>query len=147
MPCSPVPTLAAFGGGTPPLTGVNDYLCKLRVGHACLLLVETDLPISVIAARVGFFNLSNFNRSFRKIRQIAPMKLRHFVQQHGRLPKLSTETEVDWLSANVPAQTLVDTAIRPRHSFVLAQVLVPGAHDECFQVTARSLQIAANPPV
>ena len=31
----------------------------------------------------------------------------------------------DWLAANVPAQTLFDTAIRPRHSLVLAQVLVP----------------------
>ena len=31
----------------------------------------------------------------------------------------------DWLAANVPAQTLFDTAIRPRHSLVLTQVLVP----------------------
>ena len=31
----------------------------------------------------------------------------------------------DWLAANVPAQTLFDNAIRPRHSLVLAQVLVP----------------------
>jgi hypothetical protein len=31
----------------------------------------------------------------------------------------------DRLAASVPAQTLFDTAIRPRHSLVLAQVLVP----------------------
>jgi len=31
----------------------------------------------------------------------------------------------DWLAANVPSQTLFDTAIRPRQSLVLAKVLVP----------------------
>lgn len=72
---------------------VSDYLRKLRVGHACMLLFETDLPISVIAARVGFFNLSNFNRSFLKTRQMTPIELRRFVQQHGRLPKFSAVTE------------------------------------------------------
>ncbi len=58
-----------------------------------MLLFETDLPISVIAARVGFLNLSNFNRSFLKTRQMTPMQLRRFVQQHGRLPKFSARTE------------------------------------------------------
>ncbi|HUB34635.1 MAG TPA: AraC family transcriptional regulator [Bryobacteraceae bacterium] len=65
---------------------VSNYLRRLRVGHACMLLVETDLPISVIADRAGFRNMSNFNRCFLKTRQITPMKLRRFVQEHGRLP-------------------------------------------------------------
>jgi AraC-like DNA-binding protein len=72
---------------------VSDYLRKLRVGRACMLLVETDLPISIIAARVGFFNLSNFNRLFLRTRQMTPMQLRRFVQEHGRLPKFSITTE------------------------------------------------------
>jgi AraC-like DNA-binding protein len=67
---------------------VSDYLRKLRIGHACLLLVETDLPISVIAGRVGFLNLSNFNRAFFRTKSMTPRELRRFVQQHRRLPKL-----------------------------------------------------------
>ncbi len=72
---------------------VSDYLRKLRVGRACMLLLETDLPISVIAARAGFFNLSNFNRLFLRTRQMTPMQLRRFVQEHGRLPKFSVFAE------------------------------------------------------
>jgi AraC-like DNA-binding protein len=72
---------------------VSDYLRKLRVGHACMLLVETDLPISVISARAGFFSTSNFNRSFLRTRQTTPLELRRFVRQHGQMPKLSSEIE------------------------------------------------------
>jgi AraC-like DNA-binding protein len=66
---------------------VSDYLRKLRIGHACMLLAETDMPISVIAARAGFFTMSNFNRSFLETRQMTPMKFRRFVRQQSRLPK------------------------------------------------------------
>jgi AraC-like DNA-binding protein len=67
---------------------VTDYLKKLRIGHACMLLVETNLSVSVIAARAGFFSMSNFNRSFLETRQMKPLEFRKFVQQQGRLPKL-----------------------------------------------------------
>jgi len=43
---------------------VSDYVRKLRIDHACMLLVETELPVSVVAARTGFFKMSNFNRAF-----------------------------------------------------------------------------------
>jgi len=72
---------------------VSDYLRKLRVGHACMLLVETDLTIGAIAARAGFSNLSNFNRAFLKSRQMTPMELRGFVRKNGRLPKLAAVAE------------------------------------------------------
>jgi len=66
---------------------VSDYLRKLRIGHACMLLVETDMPISVIAPQAGFFSMSNFNRSFLETRQMTPMSFRRFVRQQSRLPK------------------------------------------------------------
>jgi AraC-like DNA-binding protein len=66
---------------------VSDYLRKLRIGHACMLLAETDMPISVIAARAGFFSISNFNRAFLATRQMTPLKFRRFLQQQSRLPK------------------------------------------------------------
>jgi hypothetical protein len=33
---------------------VTDYLGRLRIGWACMWLVETDRPINAIAADVGF---------------------------------------------------------------------------------------------
>lgn len=48
------------------------YLTKLRLNHASQLLTTTLQPISLIAENVGFTNLSNFNRSFKKYRGMTP---------------------------------------------------------------------------
>jgi AraC-like DNA-binding protein len=47
----------------------------LRINEAQQLLQETELGISEIAYRVGFENLSYFNRSFKRISGKTP---RHF---------------------------------------------------------------------
>jgi AraC-like DNA-binding protein len=65
---------------------VSDYLGRLRIGRACMLLAETDHPISVIAAEAGFSNLSNFNRRFLAARHVTPKDFRRFVLEHGRMP-------------------------------------------------------------
>ena len=44
----------------------SDYLGRLRIGRACMLLVETERPISVIASETGFSNLSNSTGAFGK---------------------------------------------------------------------------------
>ncbi len=67
---------------------VTDYLSRLRIGRACMWLVETDRPISVIANDAGFSNLSNFNRRFRTARQMTPKEFRRHYVKHGRLPEL-----------------------------------------------------------
>jgi AraC-like DNA-binding protein len=64
---------------------VTEYLCKLRIGRACMRLVETDLPISMIAFEVGLSNLANFNRQFRRVRGITPSSYRKSFQQRGDL--------------------------------------------------------------
>lgn len=64
----------------------SDYLGRLRIERACMLLVETERPISVIAADTGFSNLSNFNRRFRKARHMTPKEFRRFVVKHRRMP-------------------------------------------------------------
>jgi len=56
-------------------TFVN-YLVRLRVGRACRLLIETDLPITDIALQAGFNNLSYFNRCFRRHRDCSPRAYR-----------------------------------------------------------------------
>ncbi len=44
----------------------TNFLLEIRIGHACKLLLETDLNISQICFECGFNNLSNFNRYFKK---------------------------------------------------------------------------------
>jgi len=65
---------------------VTDYLGRLRIGRACMWLVETDRPISVIAADAGFSNLSNFNRRFRAVRHLSPKEFRRLYVKHGNMP-------------------------------------------------------------
>jgi AraC-like DNA-binding protein len=48
------------------------YLLNVRVGYACKLLTDDTLNISQIAYNCGFENLSNFNRQFKKIKNITP---------------------------------------------------------------------------
>lgn len=66
---------------------VSDYLGRLRIGRACMWLVETERPISVIATDAGFSNLSNFNRRFRAARQMTPREFRRYYVEHGSMPQ------------------------------------------------------------
>jgi AraC-like DNA-binding protein len=74
---------------------VSDYLGRLRIGRACMLLVETDRPVSVIASEAGFSNLSNFNRRFLEARGMTPRDFRRFVLQNGRIPDSQPEVELN----------------------------------------------------
>src|SRR5580658_2830876 len=68
---------------------VSEYLCKLRIGRACMRLAETDLPVSMIAFEVGLSNLANFNRQFRRVRRITPSAYGRSFQQRGDLQEIS----------------------------------------------------------
>lgn len=48
-----------------------NFLNEIRVNHACRLLTE-DKSIATICNDCGFMNLSNFNRIFKKIKQVSP---------------------------------------------------------------------------
>jgi AraC-like DNA-binding protein len=50
----------------------KDYLLNIRVGYACKLLIDETLNISQIAYDCGFENISNFNRQFKRIKNITP---------------------------------------------------------------------------
>lgn len=53
-----------------------DYLHEIRIGHACELLIEGDLPITEVAYASGFSNLSNFNRRFLEQKRMTPRTYR-----------------------------------------------------------------------
>jgi AraC-like DNA-binding protein len=52
------------------------FMNELRVGRACTLLIEGDLTITEVALSCGFMNISNFNRQFRKLKDISPHDFR-----------------------------------------------------------------------
>lgn len=61
----------------------KQFVNRLRISHACRLLIETDMQILEISHSSGFNNLSNFNRRFLQIKKMSP---RAYRSQHT--PKL-----------------------------------------------------------
>ncbi len=55
---------------------VNDF----RINQACKLLHASDLKIVEVCFEVGFSNLSNFNRQFRKLIKMSPKEYRKIRQ-------------------------------------------------------------------
>lgn len=53
-----------------------DYVKNYRLGKACELLVRSNKPVSVVAEKVGFTNLSNFNRQFKAAKNMTPTEFR-----------------------------------------------------------------------
>ncbi|KIF79597.1 hypothetical protein QR77_39425 [Streptomyces sp. 150FB] len=62
---------------------LTDYVNQLRVETACSLLTGTSLPVTEVAARAGYRNLSNFNRRFRELKGLRPTGYRAAHQQPG----------------------------------------------------------------
>jgi len=59
-------------------TGNNfiDFVNRVRVSRACVMLMESDRNISDICYDVGFNNIANFNRRFRAIKGVTPSEFR-----------------------------------------------------------------------
>lgn len=59
-------------------TGFNfiNYLNYIRIGHAKKLLIETDMSVINISEKVGYENISHFNRVFKEIEGMTPLKYR-----------------------------------------------------------------------
>lgn len=56
---------------------VADFDMRLRIHRAALLLAETDLPVTSIAAAIGYSSRSHFSRSFRNVMGADPTRFRH----------------------------------------------------------------------
>lgn len=56
-----------------------EYLNKIRIGHAGIMLEDADKTISEIAYECGFNNLSTFNRLFKKIHGASPTSYRESI--------------------------------------------------------------------
>ncbi|WP_323122047.1 AraC family transcriptional regulator [Burkholderia alba] len=60
------------------------YVNRLRINMACELLTTDTLSITDICYRVGFNNLSNFNRQFLQLKDMPPSKFRAYQQLNER---------------------------------------------------------------
>lgn len=59
---------------------IGEYQLKAKLSRALFLLLHTDLPISDIAFRNGFYDDPHFVRSFKSVYKIAPQKFRILVK-------------------------------------------------------------------
>jgi AraC-like DNA-binding protein len=55
---------------------IIEYINGVRIGHACRLLYETTYSINEIAYLCGYNNISNFNRTFKRIKLFTPNEYR-----------------------------------------------------------------------
>ncbi|MFC4873208.1 AraC family transcriptional regulator [Negadavirga shengliensis] len=60
----------------------SEMINELRVGHACRLLMESELTVTQICYESGFNNFSYFQRQFKKITKVTPLKYKeNFLSQ------------------------------------------------------------------
>ncbi len=55
---------------------VSHYVNNHRIGEACRLLRDTDLPVTRILFEAGFMTKSNFNREFLRVTGESPSEWR-----------------------------------------------------------------------
>ena len=53
-----------------------EYLNTVRIGYVCKLLGDTDKNIVEVAYESGYKSLANFNRQFKKIKNMTPKEYR-----------------------------------------------------------------------
>lgn len=58
----------------------SSYLNEIRIGYACKLLLEQEGSITSAVYESGFNNISNFNRQFKKIKNMSPSEYIKFHQ-------------------------------------------------------------------
>lgn len=56
--------------------GALEYVNRIRITHATILLRTTEMPILDISEEIGFHSVSSFNRHFMEIVGMTPMKYR-----------------------------------------------------------------------
>ncbi|RKP53632.1 helix-turn-helix domain-containing protein [Pararobbsia silviterrae] len=100
---------------------VGRYIARIRIGHACRLLSNTVLPVSVIAARSGFPNVANFNRQFKALRKMTPSQFRaqfpRGARQDEAVPELTQRPRsLEHASAPKPARSRAPKPASPSGS-------------------------------
>jgi AraC-like DNA-binding protein len=62
-----------------------DYIIDIRLGHVTRLLVDSTMSLSEIGYACGFNNISNFNRIFKKRKNMSPTEFRENYRKNRRI--------------------------------------------------------------
>lgn len=54
----------------------SEFLNEIKIGHACKMLIQGDYSISQVCYESGFQSITNFNRQFKSIANLAPHQYR-----------------------------------------------------------------------
>ncbi len=73
-----------------------EYVERLRLGKAQVLLIHTDIQIIEIAHQTGYNNLSTFNYAFSKLFGMSPKKFKKFTAIY-RLSAAKSEMQLQKL--------------------------------------------------
>jgi len=68
----------------------TNFLTSVRVAKACEMLSTSDQHVSDICYLVGFNNISNFNRHFRKIKNMTPKEYRGLMLRRFQCAEVQT---------------------------------------------------------
>jgi AraC family transcriptional regulator of adaptative response / methylphosphotriester-DNA alkyltransferase methyltransferase len=60
--------------------GFRASLRRIRLSHAAELIAGTDLPVSHVARRVGYRDVSQFSKAFSREQGVSPSQLRRTVR-------------------------------------------------------------------
>nr|WP_241018448.1 AraC family transcriptional regulator [Paraburkholderia sp. Tr-20389] len=55
---------------------VSEYIMQRRIGHACALLAQGELPVAQVGARVGYSDPTYFARQFKAMKGCSPTEYR-----------------------------------------------------------------------
>ncbi len=58
----------------------TDYVTMLRLGDACKLLSNSEMSVTDVCFEVGYSNVSNFNRTFLRLRGLTPSAYRRLAR-------------------------------------------------------------------
>ena len=50
----------------------SEFIAEVRIGHACKLLLDSDMDISEICYLSGYQQITHFNRQFKKQMGVTP---------------------------------------------------------------------------
>ena len=62
-------------------TNLHNYLLRLRINRASLLIQNTDLPLKEIAEKTGFHSYPHFSAYFRQVSGCSPAQYRRQMQE------------------------------------------------------------------
>ena len=64
--------------------GYKEYVLKQKMDYAEKLLENTDMPVTLIASKVGYENFTNFTQMFRKYSGETPTEYRKRNKKEGQ---------------------------------------------------------------